>query len=458
MTLWNLIRRGAACLIIAAACLAPSRPAAAQTPSTCLVASPQQLLERTQSVSLGTQQAPGILPAGATATITLSKPYAELQGLELRILMAPGSEPWPRDKPPEGTETPAVRLVAPADKPSETLVSFAIGSIGLVPWPSRRFLLLACEPNKPDPKFVLQFFSHVSSRELSIIAALSASIIFYLIMVATMSRAHRNDPAWPSPWNPIMFAASDTGASLSRLQTLFFSFIVAGLLTYILMRAGLLSDLSMDVLKLLGIAAAGSAVGQATDVGRKRLSLKNWSWLTEKNWLPPADQQKPKAPEWRDLLTSDNEFNVYRFQMLIFSLIVGASLISVGFSELATYKIPDALLGVLGLSQVVYVVGKAVSPPTIGELDAALDELQKQETVFITTVAEKWRAPGSIQPPAGATPAQQLAVAKVAAQTEYNTFRDNADKVYRIFAATIGQANAGAVLPPNPNLEPDLPR
>src|SRR4029077_13637142 len=79
----------------------------------------------------------------------------------------------------------------------------------------------------------------------------------------------------------------------------------------------------------------------------------------------------------------DDGFDVYHFQMLIFSLVVGVALLQVGFTDLSAFTIPAALLAVLGLSQALYVGGKLVASPACGDLDKALTELRNRETAFV---------------------------------------------------------------------------
>ena len=154
---------------------------------------------------------------------------------------------------------------------------------------------------------------------------------------------------------------------MSKLQILFFSLIVFGLLSYIVARTGVLSDLSSSVLLLLGIAGVGSAAAKGTDEQKNRLSLANRLWLLQKGWLPSADWAAINDASWHDIVTNDGgEFDVYRYQSCIFSLAVGGALLVGGVNELASFSIPQTLLGILGLSQIVYIGGKLVSTSSVG--------------------------------------------------------------------------------------------
>jgi hypothetical protein len=60
-----------------------------------------------------------------------------------------------------------------------------------------------------------------------------------------------------------MTAGMDGKASLGKLQILFFSLIVFGLIMYILFRTGLLTDISSTIRSLLGIAGVGATAAKA---------------------------------------------------------------------------------------------------------------------------------------------------------------------------------------------------
>lgn len=111
----------------------------------------------------------------------------------------------------------------------------------------------------------------------------------------------------------------------------------------------MLSDLSSTVLLLLGITGVGSAAAKGTDVRRNRINFDNWSWFVRKGWLPPKGVVEVNRASWNDIFTSDGEFDVYRYQSCLFSLAVGGALLVAGITELASFEIPQTLLGILGL-------------------------------------------------------------------------------------------------------------
>jgi hypothetical protein len=173
------------------------------------------------------------------------------------------------------------------------------------------------------------------------------------------------------------------------MQILFFTVIVLYLVSYILLRTGILASLSDNVLLLLGIATVGSAGGQLASSNTKRISFDNWSWAKRKGWTGDAGRHVTKA-QWTDLFCTDDVFDPYRFQMVAFSFVIGISLLILGVDGLANFTIPTSLLGVIGLSQAAYIGGKVTTPPTFTELDGKLSDLRKAQEDFLTGTANLW--------------------------------------------------------------------
>ena len=92
--------------------------------------------------------------------------------------------------------------------------------------------------------------------------------------------------------------------------------------------------------------------------------------------------------------------------------------------DLASFEVPQTLLGILGLSQVVYIGGKLTSPPSCADIDAAITDLRRKETSCIGLAA---RDP--------ATLTAEEAAAMPAAQAAY---RAAMETVWTMFQATLG--------------------
>ncbi len=206
-------------------------------------------------------------------------------------------------------------------------------------------------------------------------------IIVYLAAASAAWLADSKRAGWYRYLDPVyMTAGSDGRGSLSKLQILFFSLIVFALVFYIVLRTGALLELSGSILLLLGIAGIGSTAAKGADMARNRLQPQNWAWLIRHGWLPAGGWADINRAKWSDIVCSDGEFDVYRYQTCIFSLVVGVALLVAGVSELSSFTIPETLLGILGLSQVVYIGGKLVNQTTVGELNTAVTELREIES------------------------------------------------------------------------------
>jgi len=228
---------------------------------------------------------------------------------------------------------------------------------------------------------------------------------------------------WPS-LDPVELTKSPLGrGSIAKLQIFTFSFIVFGLLLFNVLRTGLLANMSTDVLYLMGISAFGAAGGKMAFRATRRLSLDNWAWLRRQGWLG-TDKDIDIAPraKWGELFVDNatKEFDPYRFQMGIFSLVVAIALISVSATGLEAFAIPPEMLGLLGISQVVFVGGQALEDGGYGELDKKLTEAvrlgksynQLKAKAAAASVAPAQAAPDGT-PPAktekGTTPEAELA-------------------------------------------------
>jgi hypothetical protein len=185
--------------------------------------------------------------------------------------------------------------------------------------------------------------------------------------------------------NPVVLSAGINGrGNASKLQILFFSILVFGLVSYMWMRTGHVSGISQNVLLLMGISGVGATAAAGTDVAKNRLKFENYAWLINRGWLPRGGIGEVNMAEWKDIFTANGEFDPFRFQMVTFSVFVGASLVGAAMQldDLTNFAIPDSLLGILGLSQGVYVAGKLVAPPTMSELDAQLDKVKDAEATL----------------------------------------------------------------------------
>ncbi len=169
----------------------------------------------------------------------------------------------------------------------------------------------------------------------------------------------------------LMFVDFSGRLSLARVQLFFFTVIVILTTTYVFLRTGALGEFSNDILLLLGIAAGGAAGSGVGDNLKRRLSWENWLWLKKNGAFKPIDTAELHLSQ---LVTTGKRFDIFRFQALFFSLLVGTTIVTSGIGGLGSFDVPDSMLGLLGLSQVTYIGGKVVSPPSVADFDKQLSE------------------------------------------------------------------------------------
>jgi hypothetical protein len=302
--------------------------------------------------------------------------------------------------------------------------------------------------------FIGQRNTSYSDRASSLVATVLVTAMIYVFAAVGVSlyentwRVKTRQVTWIRCLDPVVLSSGpDSAGSISRLQILFFSVLVFGILTFILLRIGLLSAMSSTVLLLLGISAFGAAASKAADNQKERLSFDNWAWLINKRWLPPHGIASVNIAKWGDILTGSDGFDVYHFQMLVFSLVVGLGLLKVGFTELATFDVPQSLIALLGLSQAVYVTGKIVDQPTVQELDQALSELRTLEDAFLKKAAG----------------AKSLGEAIAIAGDEYSVYKKKRDLILPMLQSVFVNYNpkdeffSDGVTNPTETLEPGYP-
>jgi hypothetical protein len=244
---------------------------------------------------------------------------------------------------------------------------------------------------------------------------------------------------WFEYLNPVVLTAGPFNrGSIQKLQVLLFTLLIGGMVLSLVLTLGVLSDLSRTVAMLLGISAIGAAVAQKTTSSNERLEFENWAWLVRKKVLPIAQVETPK---WSDLVMTGREFDVYKLQTLIFSAVVAVALWVTGEDRLGSFAVPETLLGILGLSQIAYVAGALVRPPSVPDLDKALTELRELEAKLQLAVAHNvdvdkdGNLPMSLPAPPSPLPprAQRLSTAANAV----SVYKKKADRIEIMLESTL---------------------
>jgi hypothetical protein len=265
-------------------------------------------------------------------------------------------------------------------EPDQTIVTLNMGDDWY--WSRVDLYLYTCNsPVGQSPWRVSSVSVRLSPYWLSIFAVLAEVLILYLWIAFALRKQDHTFASFLRALNPAQVSAGlDGKGSLSTFQTLAFSLAVAALITLLLLQTGTLVDLSGSILTLLGISGVGATIAKGTDNQCNTLSADNRAWLLRHGWIPMAKSVvDPSNATWRDFFTTDGVFDVYRYQSFIFGLVVIGGLIAAGINQLSTFVVPNTILGIVGLSQVVYIGGKLVTPTNISDLNAAIAGLRTDE-------------------------------------------------------------------------------
>jgi len=466
--------------ILAILALGLGRPAEAEQANACSANSARDIfaaIHETKSIPR-IQGVPSfdIAPIAGPMSLALRRTFGADKIDDYRVVVRFGHEPVPADtkaafsdgiqiSATEIPETNALRLsnlVAQHDTlltlttpvPAAARGLGGLGSwLGSWGWHAGMIAVVGCAAKQVV--FVAPLRAEFSDRTTCILVTVVTAVLIYLVVsrgVYTWDNRLRdqdNKVKWGRYLDPVVLSSGPNGkGSISRLQILFFSILLFALVLYILIRVGFLSDMSTTVLLLLGISGIGAAASKATDVGLNRLDFNNWAWMVGKRWLPQNGLASVTVASWRDIITADDGFDVYHFQMLIFSLVVGVALLQVGFTDLSAFTIPAALLAVLGLSQALYVGGKLVASPACGDLDKALTELRNRETAFVEAALGFVPPVGSPPVSSPLPPPQDLTEAIGRAHKEYSAYKEQQERVKTMFENVLGDFQSGATFEP----------
>ncbi|WP_372618651.1 hypothetical protein [Falsiroseomonas sp.] len=172
---------------------------------------------------------------------------------------------------------------------------------------------------------------------------------------------------------PVIMQDAFGHCSLARFQVLLFTLVITGVYAYVMVRTGSLPNLSPTVLGLLGITLAGSALARVAE--GPVVDTPNRLWLLGTGVLDPS----PRLPRWHDLITGEGEIDVTRVQALAFSIFAAAALVVNGTGDLERFEIPDQINYLMGISQAVYVAGKALPRDAAKRLNEEIRALREAE-------------------------------------------------------------------------------
>jgi hypothetical protein len=313
----------------------------------------------------------------------------------------------------------------------QTIVTLNMGDDFAWFWSRVDLYLYTCNPPVGEsPARVSVASVRLSPYWLSLLLAVVAVVALYVWAAFVLRTKDHTFLSFVRGLSPAKVSAGADGkASLATFQTLSFSLVVVGLILFFMLQTGILLNLSGTVLALLGISGVGSTIARGADAQRTALSAENRAWLLRRNWIPAAKPPvDPSNASWSDFFSTDGVFDVYRYQSFIFALLVIGSLIAAGATELSTFAIPETILGIVGLSQMVYIGGKFVTQTNMSDLNAAIADLRDREKKLrdAATAAKQ-----------GAVASLQEAIPLVG-QGVFDAYKDKARDVAALFTEATG--------------------
>jgi hypothetical protein len=150
-----------------------------------------------------------------------------------------------------------------------------------------------------------------------------------------------------------LITTPDGYASLSQLQLVLWTFVVAASAVYVMVLSGELIEVTSGTLVLLGISGAVSVGTKLHDNNAQAAN-------------PTGGASEPRKPRWSDLIVNEvngkREMDITRVQMLYFTLVTAAFVV---MRVLTTYVIPEIPQGfqiLMGISNAVYFGSKVAQP------------------------------------------------------------------------------------------------
>ena len=189
-----------------------------------------------------------------------------------------------------------------------------------------------------------------------LLAALTAFAAFVVLSIVCHRRLKRFGYGDLDPFIRII-ATQDGYASLSQLQMVLWTFVVATSAVYVMVLSGELIEVTTGTLVLLGISGTVT-VGAKLHDGAQAAKVAAAG--------PPAAPSPPRKPRWSDLIVNEadgqREIDISRVQMLYFTLVTASFVV---MRVVTTYVIPEIPQGfqiLMGISNAVYFGSKVAQP------------------------------------------------------------------------------------------------
>jgi hypothetical protein len=172
--------------------------------------------------------------------------------------------------------------------------------------------------------------------------------------------------------------------SISKTQIMIWTYITLFGLVYVYLLTGNFMSITNQVLILLG-------VGGGTALGAKMNALSRVPRISSKYLELVKEEEQKKLPHLRDLITIDKRPNIFKFQILVFTLFTAFVVFIEILENYAFPEIPDGLITLMGISSGVYLGNEVIykNPwDAIKEKTGIIENIVKEHNISITTTAD----------------------------------------------------------------------
>ncbi|MEW6584514.1 MAG: hypothetical protein AB1442_02765 [Nitrospirota bacterium] len=174
-------------------------------------------------------------------------------------------------------------------------------------------------------------------------------------------------------WNrfflyPLNFAITPIGSySISITQILIWTYVTIFGLVYVYWLTGCFLDITAQVLTLLGI-------GGGTAIGSKMNAIARMQEVPAK-YLNLVE--KKRVPNLNDLISTGGCPNIFKFQMLVFTLLIAFIVVVEIAKKYSFPQIPDNLIALMGISSAVYIGNEVVQENVWEKINKKIAEIEK---------------------------------------------------------------------------------
>jgi len=173
---------------------------------------------------------------------------------------------------------------------------------------------------------------------------------------------------------PLSFTVTPVGRySLSLTQILVWTYVTIFGLVYVYWLTGSFLEVTPQVLALLGIGG-GTAVSTKVNAQSK-------AYAVPARYL--ALVEKRRVPRLLDLVASEGRPNVFKFQMLVFTLLTAYLVLVAIARSYAFPPIPESLVALMGISSAIYVGNEVAQKSDLQKIEEKVKEVEAERVAGV---------------------------------------------------------------------------